>query len=113
MSIYEKLDAAMSDNNADAFIDLLHEDAEFHRHATGTVLNKAEFSAMMRSMTGSSPTRSQARCIYENDDILVEHSFMDFADGTREAVLVVCTLEDGKIRRIETGATPVSAKAPA
>ena len=48
------------------------------------------------------------RCLYENEDILVEHSVMDFPDGTREAVLHAHMLKDGKIIRTETGATPVS-----
>ena len=47
------------------------------------------------------------RCLYENDEIMVEHSFMKFPDGTSEAVLVVNYIKDGKIIRVETGATPV------
>ena len=33
---------------------------------------------------------------------------MDFPDGTREAVMAVHMLKDGKIIRTETGATRVS-----
>ena len=29
------------------------------------------------------------RCVYENDDILVEHSFMSYPDDTREAVMMI------------------------
>jgi hypothetical protein len=50
---------------------------------------------------------SKQRCLYENDEIMVEHSFMKFPDGTSEAVLVVNYIKDGKIIRVETGATPV------
>jgi len=50
---------------------------------------------------------SKQRCLYENDEIMVEHSFMKFPDGTSEAVLVVNHIKDGKIIRVETGATPV------
>ena len=32
---------------------------------------------------------------------------MNFPDGTSEAVLVVNHIKDGKIIRVETGATPV------
>ena len=46
-----------------------------------------------------------ARCVYENEEILVEHSVMDFPDGTTEAVMAVHMLQDGKIIRTETGAT--------
>ena len=44
-------------------------------------------------------------CIYENGDILVVHSINDYPDGSREAVLMACTKKDGKIARVETGAT--------
>jgi len=47
----------------------------------------------------------EPRCIYENDELLVEHSVMDFPDGTTEAVMAVHTKKDGKIIRTETGAT--------
>jgi len=49
-----------------------------------------------------------SRCIYENEDVLVEHSVMDFPDGTTEAVMGVHTIKDGLIIRTETGATPLS-----
>ena len=45
------------------------------------------------------------RCIYENDDVLVEHSLMDFPDGSREAVMGVHVKKDGLIFKTETGAT--------
>ena len=32
---------------------------------------------------------------------------MNFPDGTSEAVMIVNNLEDGKIIRAETGATPI------
>ncbi len=48
-----------------------------------------------------------SRCLYENEDILVMHNVMVFPDGTKEAVMVVHTLKDGKIFKTETGATPI------
>ena len=47
------------------------------------------------------------RCLYENDEIMVEHSVMTFPDGTSEAVLVVNHIKAGKVIRVETGATPI------
>ncbi len=38
---------------------------------------------------------------------MIEHFFMKFPDGTSEAVLVVNHLKDGKVLRVETGATPI------
>jgi hypothetical protein len=47
------------------------------------------------------------RCIYENDDILVEHAFSEFPSGDKEAVMMVSLKKNGLIWRTETGATPV------
>jgi hypothetical protein len=58
-------------------------------------------------MESSALEISKQRCLYENDDIMIEHQFMKFADGTSEAVLVVNYIKDGKIIRVETGATPI------
>ena len=41
----------------------------------------------------------------ENDDIIVSHSFMSYPDDSREAVMLVAMLKDGKVIRMETGAT--------
>jgi hypothetical protein len=49
-----------------------------------------------------------SRCIYENQDILVQHDVIAFPDGTKEAIIGVHTLKDGKIFKTETGATPIS-----
>ncbi len=70
-------------------------------------MNKAEIGEMLKRMMGSGGTMGSRRCIYENDDILVVHSVNDYPDGTREAVLAAYTLKDGKITRLETGATPL------
>ena len=45
------------------------------------------------------------RIIYENDEIGVAHFFVSFKDDSRQAVLVVYIIKDGKIIRSETGAT--------
>lgn len=49
--------------------------------------------------------QESTRCVYENDDILVEHSFMSYPDDTREAVMMIALKKDGKIIKVETGAT--------
>ena len=43
--------------------------------------------------------------IKSNDEIGVAHSFVTFTDGSKQAVLVVYNIKDGKIIRSETGAT--------
>jgi hypothetical protein len=78
------------------------------RIRSGRQSGKPRFAEMIRKMMASDRTvMGSRRCLYENDDILVVHSVNDYPDGTREAVLMACTLKDGKIRRVETGATPL------
>lgn len=108
MALFEMINAAVADRNVDAYLDLYADDAVFVRHQTGTELNKTQFAEMIRKMMADPKTSmGERRCIYENDDILVVHSINDYPDGTREAVLMSLTLKDGKISRVETGATPL------
>ncbi|HRX74588.1 MAG TPA: nuclear transport factor 2 family protein [Hyphomonas sp.] len=109
MAIFEKMNAAMANKDAEAYLDLYADDAVFVRHQAGTEMDKAQFAEMIRKMVADERTvMGNRRCIYENDDILVAHSVNDYPDGTREAVLLAMTLKDGKIVRVETGATPLA-----
>ncbi|MFL2975124.1 MAG: nuclear transport factor 2 family protein [Candidatus Thalassarchaeaceae archaeon] len=106
MGVYELLMKAMEERDAKHYIEALHDDYEFVRHQTGTTIGKSQMSEMMVSMMANEDVViNEPRCIYENDDILVEHSVMDFPDGTTEAVMAVHTKKDGMIFRTETGAT--------
>ena len=106
MKLFEKMDRAMQDKDADAYAECLHDDYEFVRHQSGTTINKEQMFEMMRKMLASEDMKYRdGRCLYENDDILVTHAVMDYPDGTREAVLSFETKKDGKILRTESGAT--------
>jgi hypothetical protein len=106
MGVYELLMKAMEERDAKHYVDALHDDYEFVRHQTGTTMGKTKMSEMMASMMANEDVViKDPRCIYENDEILVEHSVMDFPDGSTEAVMAVHTKKDGKIIRTETGAT--------
>lgn len=108
MAIFEKMNAAVKNRDADAYLSLYSDDAVFVRHQSGTEMSKPEMSDMIRRMMASdNMDMGSRRCIYENDDILVVHSINDYPDGSREAVLMSCTKKDGKIARVETGATPL------
>ena len=97
---------AMEERDARHYIEALHDDYEFVRHQTGTTIGKSQMSEMMASMMANEQVViNEPRCIYENEDILVEHSVMDFPDGTTEAVLSAHSLKNGQIVRTETGAT--------
>ena len=106
MSIFKAKKKAEDDKDIEVMLSFYHEDVEFVRHQTGTSLTKPEFKEMVTDMFAhASFDRLMVRCIYENDDILVEHFVMRFPDGTWESVLVVNTLENGQVILQETGAT--------
>ena len=46
--------------------------------------------------------RDKVRVIYENDEIGVEHAFVTFNDGNKEAVMAVFKFKDGKVFALET-----------
>jgi len=90
------------------YLACLHEDFVFVRHQSATEVSKADWTPTLTQMMQSDALQfHDQRCLYENDEIMVEHSFMKFPDGTSEAVLVVNHIKDGKIIRVETGATPI------
>ena len=71
-------------------------------------MTKNEMAEMMRGFMASDHVIiRERRCLYENEEVLVEHSIMDFADGTRESIISFNRIADGKIIYSETGATPV------
>ena len=108
MAIFDRMEAAVSDKDAEAYLALYADDAVFVRHQSGTSMTKAQHAEMIREMMPShNMTMGSRRLISENDDLLVVHSITDFPDGTREAVLMACTISDGKINKVETGATPL------
>ena len=109
MSMYQKISNAMKDRNIEAYLDQYHEDFRFISHQDGSSMDKRAFAEMVGKFMSSDALQIQdQRCVYENDDIVVAHTIMDFPDGTREAVMTVHKLKDGKIIETETGATPIS-----
>ena len=110
MSVFEQRNQAIMNRDSSRLINTLHDNFKFIRHQSGTSMNKTEMSEMFDQWMSAGKLVSHShRCIYENDEILVEHSIVDFPDGSTEAIIGVHILEDGKIIRTETGATPISA----
>ena len=108
MSLYETMKAASDNRDVEAWLDCIHDDFVFVRHQTGAEMSKEEWTPMVTAMMQSDQLEiKNQRCIYENEEILVTHSMMNFPDGTSEAVMVVNKLKDGKVIRVETGATPI------
>ena len=109
MSLYDTMAKATEERDATMYTDLFHPEYEFVRHQAGTSMNRDQMAEMMKVMMANEKVVIRdSRCIYENEDVLVEHSVMDFPDGTTEAVMGVHTIKDGQIIRTETGATLLS-----
>ena len=110
MSVYTKWSQGTANRDAETMIACLHDDFTFIRHQTGTTMNKDDMANMLRSfMSNDSVVVKSQTCLYENDDVLIEHSVMSFADGSTESVLSFMRLRDGQIIETQTGATPIKA----
>ena len=109
MSVYQKWSTASENRDAEGMIACLHDDYTFVRHQSGSTMNKSQMAEMLRGFLSSDRVvvHSQ-RCLYENHEVMVEHSVMDFADGTREAIVGFNRLKDGLIVHSETGATLIT-----
>ena len=106
MSIHDKLDASMVNRDVSYYMDLIHDDFVVVFHKSGNQFSKSEQSEMVTGMMANDKfVQETNRCIYENDDILVRHNLMSYPDGSREAVMLVAMIKNGKIIRMETGAT--------
>ena len=106
MTLYQQLNQTMLDRDVDKYMSLLHEDFTVVFHKSGNSFTKQEWAEMVTGMMANEKfIQESSRCIYENDEIIVEHSFMSYPDNTREAVMLVAMLKDGKIIKMETGAT--------
>ena len=106
MTLYQQLNQTMLDRDVDKYMSLLHEDFTVVFHKSGNSFTKQEWAEMVTGMMANEKfIQESSRCVYENDEIIVEHSFMSYPDNTREAVMLVAMLKDGKIFKMETGAT--------
>ncbi|MGI9318195.1 MAG: nuclear transport factor 2 family protein [bacterium] len=102
----EKWLKAYESRDRDALEDLIDDEFVYIRHQSGKEIAKEEMLNIW-SAEGPRPQRRSYRVIYENEDIVVSHQFIDFPSGDIEAVMVVILLSNGKAIRMETGATPM------
>ena len=105
--LYEKLMSAWKACDISSWRTCYHQDYTFVSHANGTTMAAGDMSDEMMLGMMQTTTLEKQRCIYEDENILVEHSFATFGSGAKEAVLAVHTKKDGLIWQTETGATPL------
>jgi ketosteroid isomerase-like protein len=103
MSVIKKLWDAEENKNLNQFNEVMSEDFVWVKHSTSEEIGRDVLATWF--MSDDAPKSENNRIIYENDEIGVAHSFVKFKDGSRQAVMVVYTIKDGKIIRSETGAT--------
>ena len=103
MSLIQKLYDAAKNKNLEKYNEVLSEDYYWLQHSTGKHIPREELSKWF--MSDDAPKTEKQRIIYENDEIGVAHFFVSFKDGSRQAVLAVYIIKNGKIIRSETGAT--------
>ena len=108
MSVVQKLIDAQDNQDLKAYNEVVSEDYVWVKHSTGEEIPRDELSKWL--ISPDAPKTENARIIYENNEIGVAHFFVSFKDGSRQAVLVVYTIKDGKIIRSETGATNITKK---
>ena len=108
MSVIQKLIDAQDNQDLKAYNEVVSEDYVWVKHSTGEEIPRDELSKWL--ISPDAPKSENARIIYENDEIGVAHYFVSFKDGSRQALLVVYTIKDGKIIRSETGATNITKK---
>jgi|TARA_B110000263_G_scaffold57203_1_gene48816 hypothetical protein len=105
MSILEKWGKAIESRDEESMNDCLHNDYKFTLHSAGKILSKPEVVAW--GMSGDI-NRENVRILFENEEVGVEHAFVSFEDGNKQAVLAFFTFKDGKIFTLETGASNLS-----
>ena len=102
MSLLEKYNQVFMNKDEAGMNEVLHDDYTFTMHAPGNVLTKQD---VIKWAMSDDINREKVRILYENDEIGVEHSFVTFSDGNKQAVMAVFKIKDGKIFSLETGAT--------
>ena len=105
MSVIQKLFDAQNNQNIKAYNEIVSEDYVWVKHSKGEEIPRDELSKWL--ISPGAPKTESSRIIYENNEIGVAHYFISFKDGSRQAVLVVYIIKDGKIIRSETGATNI------
>ena len=77
MSFFDKWETAMGNKDLDALMELMHPEWTMVMHSSGKVINRDDYKQMIGQVVVSGKlTRNNVRCIYENDEIMVEHAMV-------------------------------------
>ena len=80
-------------------MECLNDDYELVIHSTGEAkkMEDIDWDQMMEWMVAANVEKHG--CIYENDDIIVEHQMLNYDSGDREALMPAHQLKDGLMWR--------------
>ena len=84
--VYDKFRGAWLDRDAETYMSCLHTEYEFHLHSNGRKITIANYDVdrILNFMTESE--QLHPTCIYENEEILVEHFYTVATDGSCECL---------------------------
>jgi hypothetical protein len=109
MRLYDEMEAAMRADDVARYTALLHDEFEYVRHKSNDTLNRDQMAALLTKVWGGgNRVIENMRCLYENDDILVVHTRLSFASGSKEGAMIVHLKKDGKVVRIESGVSDLT-----
>ena len=104
MTILEKWQRAQTEMDKDGMENCLHDDFKFMNYSQSKEFTKRD---IINWILSGDIHRDRIRILYENSEVAVEHSYVSFKDGNRQAVLGFYTIRDDKLYTAETGATNV------
>ena len=104
MTILEKWQKAQTEMDEAEMEKCLHDNFKFMNYSQNKEFSKRD---VINWILSGDIRREKIRILYENNEVAVEHSFVSFKDGNRQAVLGFYTIRDGKLYTAETGATNV------
>ena len=93
MSLSEKYSQAVDSLDESTMNECFHDDFKFTNYSQGVTISKSELISWVMS---GDVKREKIRTLYENEEVGVEHSFVTFSDGSKQAVLGFFTFKDGK-----------------
>ena len=89
MTLYGKMLEAWNKCDVEAYWACLHDEWEMTWHLTDRVTNKTSISAEQMKIIMENADIKNRRCIYENDDILVQHMRANYPNDIKDATMHV------------------------
>ena len=98
MSFFEKWETAMGNKDLDALMELMHPERTMVMYSSRKVINRDDYKQTIgQVVVRGKLTRNDVRCIYENDDLMVEHAIGHFFDWFNRCSTGCCHTKRWKI----------------